>query len=75
MQKLKLVVKETYGTERIYPESVLGSLMARLIGRKTFSREQVKTLIEIGVLLGFDIEVREELLDLIKNPHVLSKKT
>tara|TARA_R100001480_G_C4672884_1_gene173773 strand:- start:156 stop:350 length:195 start_codon:yes stop_codon:yes gene_type:complete len=45
-------VKSVYGVDRVYPACDVSELLAQLVGNKTFSREHVRILREIGFVLN-----------------------
>jgi len=45
-------VKSVYGVDRVYPACEVSELLAGLVGNKTFSREHVRILREIGFVLN-----------------------
>ena len=45
-------VKPVYGVDRVYPACEVSELLAGLVGKKTFSREHVRILREIGFELN-----------------------
>ena len=45
-------VKSVYGVDRVYPACAVSELLAGLVGNKTFSREHVRILREIGFELN-----------------------
>jgi hypothetical protein len=45
---LELQVRHTYGLERIYPINPPAVLLAKLLKKKTFDREDLKLLAELG---------------------------
>ena len=45
-------VKSVYGVDRVYPACDVSELLAQLVGNKTFSREHVRILREIGFELN-----------------------
>lgn len=48
---LKLQVKQVYGKVRIYPMNPAAEKLLGIMGRKTFTEEEVQTLKEIGFTL------------------------
>lgn len=45
---LKLQVRSVYGTERIYPMNTQAQILADLIRKKTFTKEDVATMQRLG---------------------------
>ncbi len=50
--KIQIKVKSVYGVERIYPVNDTAVKFGRLVGTKTFTKEQLKIIKD----LGYEIE-------------------
>lgn len=48
MPTLELQVKSAYGVERIYPINEIAKKLAELLNRKTFTKEDLAKLKDIG---------------------------
>lgn len=53
MSTIRVEIKTLYGTERIYPVCTIAHRFARLLEKKTLSRDNI----EIIKSLGFTVEV------------------
>ena len=60
--QIDLEIKYVYGTERLYPMNDAANKFAMLLGRKTLTREDVKTLRDIGLVIKFIATIPKELL-------------
>ena len=47
-----LEVKQVYGVDRVYPACAVSQALAGLAGKKTFSKEHLNILREIGFVLN-----------------------
>lgn len=45
---LRVIVRNTYGVERIYPACDTANIFTRLTGQKTFSHENIETIQQLG---------------------------
>lgn len=52
MQTIKVQIKETYGTERVYPVCPTAILLARLTKQTTFTSRNITILKELGYTIA-----------------------
>ena len=48
MDVVQVVMRETYGVERIYPACEIANIFTRLTRQKTFSHENIAAIRELG---------------------------
>ena len=46
---IQVYLKRIYGIDRFYPANTLANLMCQLMGRKTFTKDELKSCQEIGI--------------------------
>jgi len=56
MDKIQVIVKNTYGNKRIYPNCAISRAFTELTNTKTLSLNNLKTI----KALGYDIEVTQD---------------
>jgi hypothetical protein len=48
MDTVQVVIRETYGVERIYPVCEIANIFTRLTRQKTFSHENIALIKQLG---------------------------
>jgi len=54
--KVMVQIKNVYGAEKIYPVNTPGQLLAKLVGQKTLTRDNIAIIRE----MGFTVEVVQD---------------
>ena len=60
--KVQVKIKQTYGRDNIYPANETALLFTRIIGNKTFSKQQLRLIKELGYEIEPISQTTEELI-------------
>jgi hypothetical protein len=55
---LRLILKESYGVTRWYPDCDASKVLVSMLKQTTFTETDMKRVVQLGIELGFEIEVK-----------------
>lgn len=54
---IQVYLKRVYGTDRFYPANTFSNLLCQMMGRKTFTKDELKSCQDIGIFVEIIPEV------------------